>query len=336
MRRKLAPQTHGSYLLGLQYAERLRTIQLTKLALHHLTGHETWLSEDATGRHGRRLSPLTVSRYLWPIKGALQWAVDVQLLGRNPAGVWEIPEHEPRERPAFSREEAARYFRAVERSRWRVHLLVFAVTGLRLSEVRGLRIQDVNLVAGTYQVYQQWQRVMKRTTVEEDGAQVQRWHAVDVHREALKSKAGKRGGWFPDPVTDELRRWVESLQFVKRRAGRTWKNPETGALLLPHPETGGPFNAEALRNHHYRLLRDAKLPPLHLLDLRHTWVTLQLEAGTAEHMVPHLAGHSPRVNEAVYRHATEVAGKIAADRFWAYIHEIDESPDDEKAGSPKS
>lgn len=324
VRTRLAPLTYTSYRFALtDHAARLRAVPLAKLQRHHLAAHEAYLSTEAKdrrtwrkGRPGVPLSATTVARYLNPVKSALDWAESVDLLARNPARTWRIPQTAPAERRHFDQAQARRFLAAVTRSSWAPHLLTLAATGVRLSELRGLRWTDVDLDAGTYQIHQQWQTVMVQTP-QADGTLT--WKTTDVRRPLPKSRAGLRGGGLPDAVCDVLREWRTRQKAARLAAGRAWRDPEGGALVFADERTGGPFTAGTLRTHFYRLCRAERLERLALHDLRHTWVTLQLEAGTAEHLVPQLAGHSPRVDAQVYRHMTARAGKDAAERLWAFL-----------------
>ncbi|HXI15144.1 MAG TPA: tyrosine-type recombinase/integrase, partial [Chloroflexota bacterium] len=288
-------------------------------ARHHLTEHEAYLANDARDRRvsGRKanLSPTTVARYLNPVKSALEWGESVELLSVNPARTWKIAQTPPPERPHFEQADAARFITAVKDSTWAPHLLTLTSTGMRLSELRGLRWTDVDLDAGTYQIQQQWQTVMEQQK-QPDGAL--KWRATDVRRGAPKSRAGIRGGGIPAAVCEVLRTWRTRQKEARLAAGRRWKDPFGGALLFAN-DTGQPFNTFTLRAHFYRLCAREQLPKLSIHDLRHSYVTLSLGAGVAEHLVPMLAGHSPRVDALVYRHKTARQGKEASELLWGFV-----------------
>lgn len=319
---RLAPHTYVAYKMALTiHGHRLRSVPLAKLQRHHLTEHEAYLATEArdrrTGSKGRaaRLAPTTVARYLNPVKSALEWAESVDLLARNPARHWKIPQTAPPERSHFDRDQARTFITAVAGSAWAPHLLTLAATGMRLSELRGLRWTDVDLETGSFQVHQQWQTVMVQTA-RPDGSL--HWKATDVRRPAPKSQAGVRGGGIPHAVCAILKTWRTQQKEARLAAGRRWRDAEGGALVFAD-DTGRPFPTGTLRTHFYRLCARHQLPRLSLHDLRHTWVTLALEAGVAEHLVPMLAGHSPRVDKMVYRHNTAAAGINAAEVIWGFV-----------------
>lgn len=310
-----APNTYATYRMALTvHAQRLRAIPLTKLALHHLTAYEAYLRNEAVprrgGRPGRgRLSPVSVERYMVPVRGALEWGEDVGLVERNPTRRWKAATAHPDERPVLSRDEVVRFMDAIAQSAWHLPLLVLLVTGMRLSELRGWRWEDIELDGpnvGTYRIRQQWQRI--------EGA----W----VHRPVTKSRSGMRSGGLPAPVVALLRRH-RLAQADQRRFAKGWRDPEGGALVFAD-ENGGPLDATRLREAFYRVMRKAQLPRLHLHDLRGVWVTLLLEAGEQPHVVSRLAGHaSEHVTRLIYSHAQRGAGIAAAERLWGYIHAVD-------------
>ncbi|HXI18457.1 MAG TPA: site-specific integrase, partial [Chloroflexota bacterium] len=315
LRARGAPTTYVQYKVALTvHATRLRALQAGKLALHHLAAYEAYLRTEAVPRRGGRpgkgrLSAVSVERYMVPVRSALEWAEAVELVARNPARHWHATTAHPEEKASLSRDEAATFLTALERSPWRPHLLTLLVTGMRLSELRGWRWSDVDLdgtsdEVGRYRIQQQWQWIDTR------------W----IRRAVPKSRAGQRSGGLPGAVVAVLLRHRTSQKAAKLAAGKAWRDPEGGALVFADTANGGPFNATALRNHLYRLLRTAGLPRVTIHQLRHSWASLHIEAGTPLHEVSKLAGHtSERVTFGTYTHLDKGAGPRAAERLWSFL-----------------
>lgn len=94
-----------------------------------------------------RCKPATVNRRLAAVSRWLEWAVDKNLAARKP----KMPKYARRERlapKALSRREQNALLRAVERSgsaRDRAIVYVLLFCGLRVGELTGLRVEDVEL-----------------------------------------------------------------------------------------------------------------------------------------------------------------------------------------------
>ena len=281
----------------------LPVVRLERGARHHLTALRARLVDE-----GR--APATVALTLKAIKAALSWGASVGLVGRSPAAGVSVATEPPEERPSFTPGQARAYLEAVATSPWRLHLTFLLLTNLRVSELRGLRWQDVDLERGRYQVVRQRYNL--------DG--------VEVLRTRTKTGSGRRDGALPGPLVALLAEHKEALRRARMRAPvGAWKDPDAAegeGLALPCPISGDgrPFSDGRLRWVHYRLLQEAGFPRLRLHDLRHTWVTLSLEAGTPMHDVSKLAGHSSvAFTHRVYGHLLDDAAGRAAERLWALL-----------------
>ena len=311
-----APKTLRTYRYALAgtatspaWVGGLRDVPVARLergARHHLTALQARLRDE-----GR--APATVDVTFGALKAAFKWGADVGLVGRSPAAGFAVAAFTGElreERPSFTPGQARAYLEALPGSPWGLHLACLLLTNLRVSELRGLRWQDVDLERGRYQVVRQRYRI--------DG--------VEVLRNATKTPTSRRDGALPGRLVALLTDHKEALRRARMRAPvGAWRDPDGArgeGLALPCPTSGDgrPFSEHRLRWAHYVLLREAGLPRLHLHDLRHSWVTLSLAAGTPLHDVSRLAGHSSvAFTHRVYGHLLDDAAGRAAENLWALL-----------------
>jgi integrase len=162
--------------------------------------------------------------------------------------------------------EEIRAMLAAVRGRWRPLLMTAVFTGLRASELRGLRWADIDFDRSELTVRQR----------------ADRWGTIG----SPKSVSGKRTLPFPPMVMNTLREW--RLACPK------------GSLDLVFPNTKG--QPERLEHIHYRALaplqvnagisNDPKRPKYSMHSLRHAAASLFIEQGFSPKRVQALMGHS--------------------------------------------
>ncbi len=109
--------------------------------------------------HG--LSPATATRVRATLSRALSDATRHELVHRNVAQIAKPPKTSRREPSAFSRDEFDRIQEVLHNHRIGALFLFGAYTGLRASELRGLRWGDIDLEGATYQVRRGLHRITK-------------------------------------------------------------------------------------------------------------------------------------------------------------------------------
>lgn len=98
------------------------------------------------------LAPATCKNARTALSKALSDAMRDEYIDRNVARLVLPPKDHKRSPSVFSREEFRRIREACEQLSWGLVYLVIAYTGLRRSEVLGLRWRDIDLDAGTLEV----------------------------------------------------------------------------------------------------------------------------------------------------------------------------------------
>lgn len=161
---------------------------------------------------------------------------------------------------------------------WRPLLITAIFTGMRASELRGLRWPSVDLKAGTIRVCERADRYQRLGPP--------------------KSEAGERDIPLAPIVVSTLKEW-------------SLASPKTALGLVFPAEGGGPIgHTNLLRQGYYPLLRacglmadDASEPPFSFHALRHAAASLFIEQGWSPKKVQTVMGHSSiTVTYDVYGH----------------------------------
>lgn len=259
----------------------------------HVTG--TWLGairltalrpQDLMRRYDELeqagLSRTTVHHIHAIIRAALEDAVRWEALAKNPARYAKAPPL-PTESGGntLTAAEARGLLAAARGDRWEAIYVLALRTGMRQGELLGLRWEDVDLPRRCLSV---------RRSLSPAGG---------MHLKAPKSNRSRLIG-LSEAAVDALQRRhdVQSREPIEPR----WDG------LVFTSVTGGPVDGRtALTTHYKRLLASAGLDPrrFRFHDLRHTFATLSLEAGTPTRVVSDVLGHSnTKITENLYQHVT--------------------------------
>ncbi|MFD8494937.1 tyrosine-type recombinase/integrase [Amycolatopsis sp. NPDC059657] len=239
-----------------------------------------------SGVAGSPLSAGTLQRIHATLRAALNAAVRLELIDRNPARYVELPAGRrphavvwtpPRvaqwqvlgERPpvaVWTVEQTAAFLAGVLEHRLYPLFHLCAVLGLRRGEVVGLRWSDIDLDAGFLTVSHQARQVGGR-----------------VELGKPKSEASNRVIALDHTTMNVLRRY---------RA--TCRNPVVGqpvGFLFPNTNDE-PIRPDSVTHLFRRLNTESGLPPVRLHDLRHGAASLSLAAGNDLKTVQALLGHA--------------------------------------------
>jgi len=259
-----------------------------RILLQELTTGQTQALFDALGtrlnRYAQPLTPATLQRIRATLRRCLNTAVRERILPRNPALGLVLPKSR-RPRPiVWSRNR----IEAWRQDSWRPALGVWSatqlayfldgvaddplyalwhlagMTGLRRGELLGLRWIDVDLDERELTVARQ------RTEI-----------TGQVIDSTLKTEAGLR--------TLALDRDT-ALALARHRLG-VWTSPHAGGYVFCWPD-GRPLRPGWLTHRFAQLVKELKMPPVRLHDLRHGAATLALAAGADIRVVQTMLGHT--------------------------------------------
>jgi integrase len=234
----------------------------------------------------RHLAPRTIRYTHSIVHAALEQARVWNLIRDNPATGLALPRSEQRDFRVFTPEEARSFYAAAAVDPDGLVLLVALSTGLRPSEYLALRRRDFDRDRNTFTVDRTIERVPPRQS-EGGRLELGRWKS-----EATKRALSRRNASIPVEVAlrvgDLLDR--QSELFNGRLAHRT--EAETEELIFRTPG-GKPIHERNLVQRVFKpLLRRSGMPDMRLYDLRHSFATLALRAGTPAKLVSEQLGHS--------------------------------------------
>lgn len=205
------------------------------------------------------LAPLSVRGVHGVLHAAMEKAVDLNYIPRNPADHCVLPKTEKKEIHPLTDEQAAALIQAAAGMRIE-HLITLALfTGFRLSELLGLTWDNVDFEKGTITVEKQL--------------------APDfVHDRVFQTpKNGKSRTVTPAASAFQVLRKQKAKQAEQQlKAGPLWSNPYG---LIFTDDDGGPLKRQ-VAGHEFEKVRDAAgLDGNRFHDLRHTYAVNSIRAG---------------------------------------------------------
>ena len=296
----LRPSTWDSYrrLVELHVIPRLGTIPLRRLRAQHL---ETLYAGLLA--HGRRdgtggLNAKTVLEVHVVIRSALADARRKGLVVRNVADDAEAPK---RQRPSnqlrsWDLQQLERFLAAARPQRLFPAFWLAVTTGMRRSELLGLRWDDIDLDAGRLAITRALVSV-----------------AYELHDSPGKTRSSRRPVDL-DPVTVAvLRAWRS------QRTAEAGRPPRHDDHVFATPN-GEPIHPDAFSQLFNRIVATAGIPRLRLHDLRHTHASLLLKESVPIKVVSERLGHAtPGFTMATYQHVLPGMQADAARLFASLI-----------------
>jgi integrase len=262
----------------------------------------TYYSElSRTGRKDGKggLSPRSVRAIHVTAHKALRDAVKDNLLVRNPTDDAAVPAKVRSATPSWTAEQVTKFLASVQGKPLHPAFLTLATTGLRRSELLGLRWADIDLEAGTLAV---------RQVV-----------SLDRYKPFLAEPKTPRSRRVIalDPGTVKTLKSHRKVQNEGRLlAGQTWQDRD---LVFAAPD-GGILHPQTLSGAFERAVEAAGLPPIGIHGLRHSSASLGLAAGVPLVIMSERLGHSSTaITGDVYSHSLPSQHQAAADQVAGLI-----------------
>ena len=220
------------------------------------------------------LSSSTVRHLHATLHKALKDAERLGLVARNVCKLVNVPRMAETEICPLSSAQARLLLATVARTRMEALYVLALTTGMRLSELLGLRWSDLDLDAHP-------------TAVVHVRMQLKRIEGQWVWKEP-KTKSSRRQIALPEKAVEILRRHQIHQLVERERLGPIWE----GHDLVFCTQTGRPLMARNVYRSLMRVLKKAGLPHIRFHDLRHTAATLLLSARVNPKVVSEMLGHA--------------------------------------------
>jgi integrase len=291
---------------------RIGMLELQQLTPRHLADLYTELLDRGRIRGEGGLSPKTVRGVHLVLSKALREAMRWGLVERNPADLVDPPSlrlvaaRRRRAMRVWDSHQLRAFLAHVAHDRFYAFWLTAATTGMRRSELLGLRWSDVDLAGATL--------VVNATLVSgRDGP---------LFEELQKTRAGHRTVSLDEDT-------VEALLTERRRQEHDqrledgWRNERDLVFVW---DDGRHLNPDWVWHEFVRLVDEAGQPRIRFHDLRHTHATLLLRAGVNPRVVSERLGHSSvAFTLDTYAHVLPGMQAAAAEAFAQLLREPDDA-----------
>lgn len=254
--------TYEAYLRNriIPYLGHVQMSQLTPILLQNYVNE---LKEEG-------LASSSIKKVYNIIKGALDYAVNMELLPSNPIKKLQLPKDRKKEMTVWEVPEIKSFEKRASLDRLYPAFYLAITTGMRRGEILGLRWKDVDLEKGMLYV---------RQTLSKDGKQFLK---------GAKSEASIRSIKLSNDTIVLLRKQKMVVAKEKLRCGADYVDND----LIICTAKGTPINPENLKRTFQRLIKEANVPSIRFHDLRHTHATMLLASGINAKVISERLGHS--------------------------------------------
>lgn len=267
---KLAPATLTSYRnnFRLHIEPYIGAIPLKKLSTYHVQR-----CLDAIGG-----SCSTFVKNYNICHGALEKAVELGMIVRNPCKGVTFPEDDTEAMRVLTQEEQGRFINALAGEYYRPMFLMYLYTGLRLGEGIPLTWEDIDLEKRTI-------RVNKKAIVRHDYAS----HTAKLEiQDFCKTKSSKRRVMITSGLVSVLKAHKTAMMAQAAQEGRAWSESN---LAFPNTK-GNMLYSRNLQTSLEKIFARAGIEGATMHTLRHTYATRCFEAGVDIKAVSEQLGHA--------------------------------------------
>ena len=245
--------------------------------------------EKAVRATGESISLSAAKRVLTRTRQALGQAVRWQLIPRNVADAVEMPRVPKRALSCWESLEAAKFLEHAQAHRLYALFYLALTTGLRSSELRGLRWSDLELSAG-------WLSVSHNALEDDKGRMtLSPTTKTDKSARRVRIDAGISNVLLEHQKRQTLEReYIEAPRpdLEKRRERTGVELSYSGLNLVFATELGTLISDSNLRREFIRLCDAVGVPRIRIHDLRHTAASAMIRRGYPPKLVADILGHT--------------------------------------------
>ena len=212
------------------------------------------------------------------IHGALEKAVELGMIPRNPCKGVAFPKDDKRKMRVLTKEEQKRFIMALDGEYYRAMFLTYLYTGMRIGEGIPLQWKDIDLEKRTL-------RVNKKAIVAHD---YNKHEAVQVVQDFCKTKSSKRTIAITAGLVAVLREHKETMMKLAEDMGEEWSEES----LVFRNSRGNMVYSRNLQEVLYRIYDKAEIEGATMPTLRHSYATRCFEAGVDIKAISEQLGHA--------------------------------------------
>ena len=212
------------------------------------------------------------------IHGALEKAVELGMIPRNPCKGVAFPKDDKRKMRVLTKEEQKRFIMALNGEYYRAMFLTYLYTGMRMGEGIPLQWKDIDLEKRTL-------RVNKKAIVAHD---YNKHEAVQVVQDFCKTKSSKRTIAITAGLVAVLREHKETMIKLAEDMGEEWSEES----LVFRNSRGNMVYSRNLQEVLYRIYDKAEIEGATMHTLRHSYATRCFEAGVDIKAISEQLGHA--------------------------------------------
>lgn len=257
-----------------------------------------------------QLSAKTVKNIHGVLHKALEQAIDCEIIRRNVSARTNLPKVVKPEIKVLDDDAMVRFMDAVRDSRFGSFYLVGLLTGMRQSELMGLRWSDIDFKGETITIRRQLQRRKKAS----DGPM--------YYFTTLKNGKERKIAPMPD-VFVEFKHIKAAQNQARLIAGVDWLDDDVSQGLVFRDQSGAHYKHYSVYEEYKRIVTEIGVPEERLHDLRHTYAVSALRAGDDIKTVQETLGHhSAAFTLDKYAHVTDDMRKDSANRMQNFINAL--------------
>jgi integrase len=244
---------------------------------------------------------------------ALKQALKLGMIVRNPTDAVTRPRYRRKEMNTLTDDQARSFLSAALATRYDSLFFLALHTGMRESELLGLKWADLDWNTRHLQVKRQIQRIP----------------GGGLSFAPPKTEAGRRVIDLSHGAIKKLRTQIERVNLNRQIAGDKWQEND---LIFP-TRIGTTMHPTSMYKDFKALLKQASLPNIRFHDLRHTTATIMLQQGVHPKIVQERLGHADiSMTLNTYSHVLPSMQEEAAEKLDEILVPMDISDEIKKIG----